>query len=583
MFESLGIKYSNLPGAEVSLVEWQKHLSVHTIEITKEEIIISGICKHPIIESGIREFCQIIEHEVQDTVAVLRRNGDEITQKYNFILPSVVRANLRSDGYIFMNLALKLDEASVMSLLMGTNLYESSLAAVRELIQNGIDSCQVRKALISEASYKPLVSVNIEKNIADGSLWLSVKDNGIGMDEYVLKNHFFRVGSSYYNSPEYKILYKNSTNSMPVITSKFGIGFLSTFMLGNEIEISTKKIYPGGESKGMKIFIERMGALSFVQEDDALEIGTTVKVKIKLDSILEEPNIVEKFIAANIIRPVVPIEYTYDRYTKIFDATNFYNLNINPKSEFFKNNIIPYELNLNNLNGISGKIIFLFFEDDNKKLCYRNGDSIIEITSASITKNKITVNPKLLMPDFEGNRVTVGGFKMSFPKMSKIFKSSRYKKIAFMYDLDFLPKKDVEFNVSRSKILDLNFSVRNKLRDSIIKTLESNNQIDRFEEQTLRMIQGSLANHPFDASKEEIKKRLSRNDSQNVDVSAELLQKVRMLLPPDFWPKGIHATIAKELNISNGQAYVAIARLIATSAIKNPVYNDSDDTNLINN
>src|SRR5262249_20173982 len=70
LFESLGIENSNLPGAAVSLFEWQKHLSIHTIEITKEEIVVSGVCKHPIIEAGIREFCQIIEREIQDTSAV---------------------------------------------------------------------------------------------------------------------------------------------------------------------------------------------------------------------------------------------------------------------------------------------------------------------------------------------------------------------------------------------------------------------------------------------------------------------------------------------------------------------------------
>lgn len=54
------------------------------------------------------------------------------------------------------------------------------------------------------------------------------RDDGIGMDEYVLGNYFSVLGKSYYNSSDFK----NKGIDMPPI-SKFGIGILSCRSDGN--------------------------------------------------------------------------------------------------------------------------------------------------------------------------------------------------------------------------------------------------------------------------------------------------------------------------------------------------------------
>ncbi len=134
LFESLGISSRIVPGAEVSIREWQKHMSVHSISIEKDEVVISADSHHPVVEKAVREFCLIMEREIRDTLAVLRRNPSEIADRYAIELPISVRPRVRSFGYLFKDMSLELNQAAISSLLMGERLYSNPAAALRELI-----------------------------------------------------------------------------------------------------------------------------------------------------------------------------------------------------------------------------------------------------------------------------------------------------------------------------------------------------------------------------------------------------------------------------------------------------------------
>jgi hypothetical protein len=83
LFESLGIDDRDIPGSAVTLREWNKHMAVHSIEIDDdEEIVVFADCRHPTIERSIRDFCSVIEREIRDTTAVLRKNPEKILARY---------------------------------------------------------------------------------------------------------------------------------------------------------------------------------------------------------------------------------------------------------------------------------------------------------------------------------------------------------------------------------------------------------------------------------------------------------------------------------------------------------------------
>ena len=99
----------------------------------------------------------------------------------------------------------------------------------------------------------------------------------------MIKNHFVKVGRSYYRSPlfeqERNRLEKSGNDFDPC--SKFGIGFMSCFMLGDRITITTRRDYGPGRDWGPPLVIDihgLSGLLVIRKGVDNQPIGTTVSI-----------------------------------------------------------------------------------------------------------------------------------------------------------------------------------------------------------------------------------------------------------------------------------------------------------------
>lgn len=105
---------------------------------------------------------------------------------------------------------------------------------VRELIQNATDACRVLTSELGE-EYKPEIKISFYEK--DKVYYLSITDNGSGMDLNIIKNYFLRIGVSFKKSDHWK----NNSNDSTVRSGRFGIGILASFLLGDEIEVVTKR------------------------------------------------------------------------------------------------------------------------------------------------------------------------------------------------------------------------------------------------------------------------------------------------------------------------------------------------------
>ena len=133
---------------------------------------------------------------------------------------------------------------------MTDNLYSKPSLCIRELLQNAADAIRTKKSLYA------MEDINFDKGKIEFYHYLNsnneeileCRDNGIGMDQDIINNYFTRVGRSYYKSPEFHQLRKEwkekGVDFDPC--SQFGIGFMSCFMLGDQIEIQTRKDYGKG-------------------------------------------------------------------------------------------------------------------------------------------------------------------------------------------------------------------------------------------------------------------------------------------------------------------------------------------------
>ncbi len=175
---------------------------------------------------------------------------------------------------------------TLLPLLIGRNLYKQEEVFIRELIQNAIDAILLRKNVLelSDAAFdydgKITIEVGVEdpeqrfsSDLKENVPFIRVIDNGVGMDQQHMERYFFHIGRSFYDSREYsELLDKKQTSYRPI--SKFGIGFLSCFMVCNRIRVQTRSHIAGNE--GLDIYIPNHKGCFFIKKDRSLPQGATI-------------------------------------------------------------------------------------------------------------------------------------------------------------------------------------------------------------------------------------------------------------------------------------------------------------------
>jgi hypothetical protein len=276
------------PAENVSVREWSKHLSISNWEIETEKLIFRGRSPNALIHHAVVEFCQAIASEIAKTQSIFPEEEWFIRTKPN------VEAVIETSGYRYIPYRFSLDEERIYELLMGRHIYDQPLDALRELVQNAVDACLLRDALMR--CYDNSIRPNYDRRIIiryvnistqNRAPVLSVIDTGIGMDRYVIENYFFKVGRSYYKSSDFlrvrSQLRVRDLDFQPV--SEFGIGFMSVFMLGNKVEVETSLSFPVRQDMQRRLLrIDGVGRLIEVQEGPNLSVprfqGTRVSIHL---------------------------------------------------------------------------------------------------------------------------------------------------------------------------------------------------------------------------------------------------------------------------------------------------------------
>ncbi|MFJ7915418.1 MULTISPECIES: ATP-binding protein [unclassified Lysinibacillus] len=279
----------------ISVQEWSKHRSIQSWSISGERIMFAAECEHPAIEKTIKEFCNYIEEELYNCKIALNgmydRQRENLKDIYNMPLPyevntSEVRAKVDYDGhpiYTYKDLSFNLDQQEIIKLLMGTSLYGNSSVALREILQNAIDACRVRSICSKnwgETGYKAVININLLED-SHNEYYLEITDNGIGMDENIILNYFSNVGKSYYKSEEFMKLQTNiKSNYSPI--SNFGIGFLSVFMIADQVDVQTTKIIDRYKtSQPLDLTIDGLSGLFYFNKGINNIVGTKITLKLK--------------------------------------------------------------------------------------------------------------------------------------------------------------------------------------------------------------------------------------------------------------------------------------------------------------
>ena len=315
---------------ETSQLEWKKHLSITGWEIDEHNVEFHASCRHPDHYVAVLDFLDAIDHELLECRRLLVR--DTNIPDYTLQLPTAVDriyVQMADKSYIAGGFRFELEYERILKLLMDKSLYPDPSLFLRELLQNSLDACRLRKALAEEegtgALYEPHIVV-WDNSADEKNPTIVFQDNGIGMSEEVVKNYFMRVGRSYYRSGEFNAQRQRLAAKKITLeaTSQFGIGFLSCFMVADRVEIETYRIgqdplHIDIEGAARYFVIRRLpkpapaqiGAIAPNAEDDGPPryAGTRITVHLRAPKEMKVAQVIEQF-AVNTECPVLTVEGT---------------------------------------------------------------------------------------------------------------------------------------------------------------------------------------------------------------------------------------------------------------------------------
>nr|VFK38742.1 MAG: Histidine kinase-, DNA gyrase B-, and HSP90-like ATPase [Candidatus Kentron sp. SD]VFK43410.1 MAG: Histidine kinase-, DNA gyrase B-, and HSP90-like ATPase [Candidatus Kentron sp. SD] len=253
VYRDLGLAKRRDHSGSTSDLEWRKHLASEGFvfpgkrEPDYQLGFLAG-SNEPAVEYDIRGFLTVIEAEFTRCAAVLRSCSG---RWQSHLLPGRIdQQNIRSKGYTYGEHRFTLDRHEVLQLLMGDKLYEDPYVFVRELLQNALDTSRHRE-FYEQSMGNPdfrCEPIQVSEWIdSEGYQWVRIEDFGMGMSEEIINDFLLKVGRSYYNSARFEadvIRYARKTKAghqfKPI--SRFGIGLLSCFIVGDRVEIATRHV-----------------------------------------------------------------------------------------------------------------------------------------------------------------------------------------------------------------------------------------------------------------------------------------------------------------------------------------------------
>jgi signal transduction histidine kinase len=165
-------------------------LAISNWELDSDKIVFRGRSSNVFLHHTIVKFCDVIQDEIIKTKSVFDNDARL------FDISDRVMADIETSGYRYIPYTFSLDESRVYELLMGRNIYNNRLDCLRELIQNSVDACRLRDAmlLMEDKSLLPTKAnrISIRYEELPNSVILSVIDSGTGMDRYLIENYFLK-------------------------------------------------------------------------------------------------------------------------------------------------------------------------------------------------------------------------------------------------------------------------------------------------------------------------------------------------------------------------------------------------------
>ena len=249
----------------ISRQEWLAHFSVKDVSMRHEDPEALYVHAMP---ADVRLFVKLdslfkdIQRELDETWATLGEVYGRLEEmKALGLTIRRVRSNFDSPGafsqtvpYIPTKARFDSSGPNLLRLLVGPLYNYDYRVGIRELVQNAVDACRelgdIDRDRVAGVSVDNLqVTVEIKES-SDGTGSIKVTDQGVGMTLETVTQYFLVAGASFRNSDIWKRLHTDVDGQIrPLRGGRFGIGVLAAFLLGSEIEVTTRHV---ASSEGLR-------------------------------------------------------------------------------------------------------------------------------------------------------------------------------------------------------------------------------------------------------------------------------------------------------------------------------------------
>lgn len=270
------------PRNKFSKIEWAKHRALQPVSFPQYQLArfiqVDGSTEDQNVYMSIMDLKRYVDDQFRQCSDILNR----INHDYHKLNISHIDWRIAARGFDPISIQFEFDRNRMFEILSDDIYQGNPYVFVRELLQNAIDAIEMRTEILKRKGLTFIPKINFNVIEDDQFFIVHVSDNGIGMDQYIIRNYLAVAGKSYYRSTDFQ----NEGLSMDPI-SRFGIGVLSCFMMAEYIEIETYKD-PNTTQKHEKLKISipsKENYFKIKQNTDISEIGTTFKVFVIKDKL----------------------------------------------------------------------------------------------------------------------------------------------------------------------------------------------------------------------------------------------------------------------------------------------------------
>lgn len=232
------------------------------------------------------ETCQMIDQEIRSANKILLNNARPTLRAKGVAGVDnidVFKENISVCGWQPTDFTFKVTQVGgIIELFGGRELYgDEPRWAVRELIQNSSDAIRARRLHCGRSTYS---DIRVRLRLINEDWWFEVQDTGIGMSHYVLTEVLLDFGRSLWGDSALRQQWTGLSSKGFSSVGKFGIGFFSVLMLGDEVKVST---WPFGHAQTEQLTLHLRNRtkdrplLIETEEHERLDdFGTRVSVKL---------------------------------------------------------------------------------------------------------------------------------------------------------------------------------------------------------------------------------------------------------------------------------------------------------------